>query len=550
MVRVLLYVYTTGGVALTKTWTTVTTSSGLSDRYRTQGWWDGQTMPSVLTDALAASASRTFQVHSLDRPWRGTIADVAVLARRLAAGLRRRGLGPGDPVAFQLPNSVEAAAAFYGLAMLGAVLVPVGHMYGTSEVRHALRESGARAFIVGNWREPGFPFDVLPDDGPLEYVIAVGDRPVPKGVVSFDDLIEAAPIHQPAVVDPAQPAVIGWTSGTTGSPKGVLLSHRAMCAETRSHMAPMMSGLSDRLASTSPVAHITGMLVSVLVPPLLSNDIHLLDYWDSTRVLELMTAESLSAGTGAPLFLASLLDNPLCTPAHHALIKASSLGGAAVTPGLVNRADALGIVAMRGYGCTEHPSISLGRVTHTLAHRANSDGRVCAGVDVRVVGDDGVDVAAGEPGELLTRGPDLFCGYTDPSLNDDAFDHGWYRTGDVGHLDGAGHLTIVDRKKDIIIRAGMNISAAEVEAALISMPQIADVAVVAAPDPRTGEHACAFVRPAPGCEVPTVPHVREHLARAGIAKYKWPEEIRFHPADFPRTAAGKVRKTDLRAVLT
>ena len=527
------------------------TAAETSDRYRTEGWWDGQSMPTLLADALAASAAHGFRVHSRDRPWRGTIADVDLLARRLAAGLRRRGVTAGDAVAFQLPNSVEAAAAFYGLAMLGAVIVPIGHTSGTSEVRHALRESGARALIVGNWREPGFAFDALTDAaaGPLEHVVVVGDLPAPGNVVTFGDVVESAPIDRPAVVDPALPTVIGWTSGTTGSPKGVLLSHRAICAETRWHMSPMMSGLPDRLASTSPVSHVTGMLVSVLVPPLLGREIHLLDYWDSSRVLTLMTAESLSAGTGAPLFLASLLDNPLCRPAHHGLIRAASLGGAAVTPDLVQRADALGIVAMRGYGCTEHPSITLGDVTHDLAHRAHTDGKVCVGVEVRIVGDDGTACAAGAPGEVLTRGPDLFCGYTDANLNHDAFDDGWYRTGDIGRLDDEGFLTIVDRKKDIIIRSGMNISAAEVEAVLISMPQIADIAVVAAPDPRTGEHACAFVRPAPGCAAPTVTQIREHLARAGIAKYKWPEEIRSHPTDFPRTAAGKVRKADLRALL-
>jgi acyl-CoA synthetase len=544
-------VYTTGGVALTKTWTTVTASPELTDRYRSRGWWDDQTLPSLLADALNASASRRFCVHSLDRPWRGTIGEVAGIARRLANGLRMRGIGPGDPVAFQLPNSVEAAAAFYGLAMLGAVLVPIGHTAGVRELRHALRESGARALLVSNRRKHGFAFDALADDdaGLLEHVVAVGDGFAPVGVVSFDDLVDVAPVDDVARVDPAQPAVIGWTSGTTGSPKGVLLAHRAMCAETRWHMSPMLSGLAPRLASTSPVSHVTGMLVSVLVPPLLGRDIHLLDFWSPARVLELMTAESLSAGTGAPLFLSSLIDSPLCTPAHHALIKASSLGGAAVRPELVTRADALGIVTMRGYGCTEHPSISLGDVSHTLARRAFTDGKVCAGVEVRVVREDGSDSAAGESGEVLTRGPDLFCGYTDPGLNADAFDRGWYRTGDIGRLDQEGYLTIVDRKKDIIIRSGMNISAAEVEAVLTSMPQIADVAVVAAPDSRTGEHACVFVRPATGCETPTMAQIQTHMAKAGVAKYKWPEEIRPHPADFPRTAAGKVRKAALRSLL-
>jgi acyl-CoA synthetase (AMP-forming)/AMP-acid ligase II len=546
-----LYVYTTGGVALTKTWTTVTASPELSDRYRSRGWWDDRTLPTLLADALDASASCRFCVHSLDRPWRGTIGDVAGIARRLANGLRLRGIGPGDPVAFQLPNSVEAAAVFYGLAMLGAVLVPIGHTAGARELRHALRESGARAVLVDNWREHGFAFDVLADDdaGPLEHVVAVGDGFAPAGVIPFDNLVDVSPVDDVADVDPAQPAVIGWTSGTTGSPKGVLLAHRAMCAETRWHMSPMIKGLSPRLASTSPVSHVTGMLISVFIPPLLGRDIHLLDFWDSARVLELMADESLSAGTGAPLFLASLIDSPLCTPTHHALIQASSLGGAAVRPELVTRADALGIVAMRGYGCTEHPSISLGDVSHTLAQRAFTDGKVCAGVQVRVVREDGRVCAAGEPGEVLTQGPDLFCGYTDPSLNVDAFDDGWYRTGDIGRLDEEGYLTIVDRKKDIIIRSGMNISAAEVEAVLTSMPQIADVAVVAAPNERTGEHACAFVRPATGCTAPTMAQLQAHMAKAGVAKYKWPEEIRSHPADFPRTAAGKVRKADLRTLL-
>jgi acyl-CoA synthetase len=536
---------------MTKTWTTVETPAELAERYRSHGWWDGETLPTVLATALSGSGPREFRIHSVDRPWRGTIADVDTLARRLAGGLRRLGLGPGDPVAFQLPNSVEAAAAFYGLAMLGAVLVPIGHSSGITELKHALRESGARALLVATWTESGFPFDILTDRGApeLEYVIAVGDRAVPDGVIRFDDFVGVDPIAGPADVDPAQPAVIGWTSGTMGSPKGVLLSHRAMCAETRWHMSPLMAGLAPRLASTSPVSHVAGMLVSVLVPPLLGREIHLLDYWNPARVLELMTAESLSAGTGAPLFLASLIDHADCTPAHHRLIKASSLGGAAVTPALVLRADALGIVAMRGYGCTEHPSISLGDVTHTRAHRAYTDGKICAGVDVRICDDEGRDVALGHDGEVLTRGPDLFCGYTDSDLNADAFENGWYRTGDIGRLDDEGHLTIVDRKKDIIIRAGMNISAAEVEAVMISMPGIADIAVVAAPDPRTGEHACAFVRPNPGHAAPSIAQMRVHMAASGIAKYKWPEEIRSHPADFPRTAAGKVRKADLRAML-
>jgi acyl-CoA synthetase len=529
----------------TITWTTVDPAAELCERYRANGWWDDRSLPTLLHDALTQSGSKTFRVHSRDRPWSGTVADVTSLARRLAGGLARRGISAGDPVAFSLPNSAEAAALFYGLALLGATLVPVGHTAGPRELNHALRESGARALVISNRSGRPFAFDSLP---PVEHVVAVGGAPAPPSVTDFDDVVAGAPLDEPAQVDPMLPAVIGWTSGTTGDPKGALLSHRALCAEARAHMSPMMAPRSRPLASTSPIAHVTGMLVSVLVPPLLGQEIHLLDYWDAGEVLDLMTTESLSAGTGAPLFLASLLDHPGCTARHHDLIEMSSLGGAAVPAELVLRAGHAGVVAMRGYGCTEHPSISLG-MPHDPAHqRAHTDGKPCAGVDIRVVDDDGTDVPAGARGEIYSRGPDLFCGYTDPDLNTAAFDGDWFRTGDIGWLNDDGYLVIVDRKKDIVIRAGMNISPAEIEAAMTSMPQVADVAVIAVPDARTGERACAFVRPTPGSKVPSIDQVRHHLATAGVAKYKWPEEISCHRDDFPRTSAGKVRKTELRAV--
>ncbi|MDT5048254.1 MAG: acyl-CoA synthetase [Mycobacterium sp.] len=527
------------------TWATVDPAAELCERYRANGWWDDRSLPTLLHDALTQSGSKMFRVHSRERPWSGTVADVTLLARRLAGGLARRGISAGDPVAFSLPNSAEAAAVFYGLALLGATLVPVAHTAGPRELNHALRESGARALVVSNRSDRPFAFDSL---SPVEHIVAVGDGPAPAAVAAFADVVAGAPLDEPAQVDPRRPAVIGWTSGTTGDPKGALLSHRALCAETRAHMSPMMASRSRPLASTSPIAHVTGMLVSVLVPPLLRQEIHLLDYWDAGEVLDLMTTESLSAGTGAPLFLASLLDHPACTPRHHELIEMSSLGGAAVPAELVLRAERAGIVAMRGYGCTEHPSISLGMPCDPAHQRARTDGKPCAGVDVRVVDDDGADVPTGTQGEIYSRGPDLFCGYTDPELNTAAFDDGWLRTGDIGWLNDDGFLVIVDRKKDIVIRAGMNISPAEVEAAMVSMPRVAGVAVIAVPDARTGERACAFVRPVPGGDAPTIDEVQQHMSKVGLAKYKWPEEIRCHRDDFPRTPAGKIRKTELHAV--
>jgi non-ribosomal peptide synthetase component E (peptide arylation enzyme) len=169
-----------------------------------------------------------------------------------------------------------------------------------------------------------------------------------------------------------------------------------------------------------------------------------------------------------------------------------------------------------------------------------------AGVELRLVGADGREVGQGEPGEIRSRGPDLCAGYTDPALTASVFDaEGWYASGDIGVVDADGYLTITDRKTDIIIRGGANISAAEIEELLTAMPGVAEVAVVAAPDPRLGEHACAFVRPRPGTAVPDIDAVRRHLESAGLARPKWPEELRI-VEDFPRTPSGKIRKFVLR----
>ena len=165
---------------------------------------------------------------------------------------------------------------------------------------------------------------------------------------------------------------------------------------------------------------------------------------------------------------------------------------------------------------------------------------------MRTVDEDGTDVGVGRPGEILTRGPDRFAGYTDPTLTAEAVDEeGWFRTGDIGVLDEDGYLTITDRVKDIIIRGGENVSAAEVEQLLAHMEGVAEVAVVAAPDERLGEHGCAFFRMQPGREPPDLAALRAHLQSAGLARQKWPEEIR-SVDELPRTASGKVQKFVLR----
>jgi acyl-CoA synthetase len=211
------------------------------------------------------------------------------------------------------------------------------------------------------------------------------------------------------------------------------------------------------------------------------------------------------------------------------------------------RAEGLGISVVRSFGSTEHPSITGAKHEEPKEKRIRTDGHPLAGVEIELRDDDGKLVAQGEPGEIWSKGPDCFIGYTDPVLTKASFDEdGWFGTGDVGVLDEDGYLSIVDRKKDIIIRGGENVSALEVEDLIVRLPGVAEVAVVAAPDPKLGEHGAAYVRMQPGHDAsPSLEQMREHLGASGLAKQKWPEEIHL-VEDFPRTPSGKIQKFVLR----
>jgi acyl-CoA synthetase (AMP-forming)/AMP-acid ligase II len=291
------------------------------------------------------------------------------------------------------------------------------------------------------------------------------------------------------------------------------------------------------------------MLGGLLSPLVWQFPIHFMDVWDPGEVLRAMAEADLAAGSGSPFFLSSLLDHPDCTPEHIQRIRHVAIGGSAIPEALAERATGLGISIIRGYGSTEHPSTTGASHDEPLEKRLYTDGRRHPGVEVRIVDDEGRDLQSGQDGEVFSRGPELFVGYTDPMLTKEAIDDdGWFATGDIGHLDDDGWLTITDRKKDIIVRGGEKVSAAEVEQLLYRMPGVAEVAVVAAPDARLGEHGCMFVRLVPGAPAPDLANVRQHLEAAGLARQKWPEEICV-VEDFTRTPSGKIKKHVLRTEL-
>lgn len=523
-------------------WSLRNVPAELASYYAEHGWWDSRSLGEFMDAALRETQSLPFVVHSDLRAWRGTIGEVAASARSFARWLAQRGIGAGDVVVMQLPNWMEAAAVFWGAAYAGAVVVPVVHFYGTKELDHILRVSTPSLLITPDrFGRIDYRENLAELVGELELTWAIVGEPdsaLPSGAIAFHSVFDGEPMSEPIAVDPNSPAIIAFTSGTTRAPKGVIHSHRSIGFEARQSAAISPAGGPAPITG-APVGHFIGMLSAFLGSLVRKVPINLLDVWDPSKVLRLMATEQIGLTGGAPYFFTSLLEHPDFTAEHLALMPAAGLGGSPVATAFARRLAGLGIEVMRCYGSTEHPSITGCTFDEPEYKRLTTDGHPLAGVEIRL----------DEQGQIFSRGPDLFLGYTDSSLTTDAFDDdGWYRTGDIGILDDNGFLTITDRISDVIIRGGENISAQEVEELLLGLATVAEVAVVAQPDVQFGERAVAVVRPFDGGHRPGLDDIRAHLASVGLARQKWPESVRI-VTDFPRTPSGKIQKFRLRAQL-
>jgi cyclohexanecarboxylate-CoA ligase len=500
-------------------------------QWRASGAWTDET----LLDRLARADGA--QLAIVDGDVRLTIEDVREQSARVADGLREAGVVPGTVIAMQLPNWWEAVVLCWAAWRCGAIVSPITPTLRAREVGFILRQSGARIAVVPHeFRGTDYPA-LVGSTGFAGTVLEVrGGHALPVSDAGLPDVI--------AGVDDR--AVILWTSGTTSDPKGVVHTHQSLRAEADTIAAAHEMRAGEPLLLPMPVTHVAGLTYGVLLPVTSGITAVLMDTWEPGRALELVEHEHIAVMISTPVFMRTMIDHPRFASTDASSLRLFSLGGAGVAPSMVREGTReLDCWCKRTYGSTEYPTLTTGLLGDDPERDATTDGRLIAGSELRIVDPQTVaDVPPNELGELLVRGPEMFVGYLDPSLDRDAFvEGGWFRTGDLARSDGS-YLTIVDRLKDVIIRGGENVSAQEVEALLVTHPSVTEAACVAAPDAVMGEEVCAFVIAADG-ETPVLDELRAHLLEHGLARFKLPSRLVVRP-DLPRTASGKVQKAPLR----
>ena len=466
-----------------------------------------------------------------------TNVDQQRAANRFANALRRRGIGPGDRVVVMLPNCPEVLAAYGAITKLGAVVVPVVFLLGPEEVRHILAHSGARVLVTSSdlaWKAEGW-------EGTL--VLVGGDA---GGALTWDELMTAETDGFETVERaPGDLAVILYTAGTTGQPKGVALSHANLVSNARSAASLYELDRTQWSLAVLPLSHSYGLTL-MNAGHLLGTRAVLLRWFNPELVLETIQRHRVQQMAGVPTMFVYLLNYPGAEDFDTSSMKAWGSGAAPLPVEIVEPFEKkFGGRLLEGYGLTEaSPVVSAHR--YSGERRLGSVGQPIPGVEVAILDDDDRPRPAGEVGEVCVRGPNVMLGYYRmPEETARTIRQGWLHTGDMGRLDADGFLYIVERKKDLIIRGGFNIYPREVEEVLYAHPAIAEVAVIGAPDPLMGEDVLAFVVRKHGASVTAEALIA--FCQDRLAKYKCPKQVRFVDT-LPKSPIGKILRKELRAL--
>jgi long-chain acyl-CoA synthetase len=493
-------------------------------------------------DILPAAAARFGDKVALITSTRTlTFSELDDLSDRVAAALAARGIRPGQPVSLYAQNRWEWVVAYHGVLKAGAVVNPVNVMLTPEELAFVLRDCGAGAVFTSAEQAPRV-LELTRELPELNTVVSFGEV---AGAVSFAELLMADGPRPQVDVDPAAPSTIGYTSGTTGHPKGAVQSHRAVllnCALT----ATMHGRTQDDVVVTPlPAPHVYGNVV-INGTFLAGGTVVLMERFAPGEALRLIGEHRATMFEGVPAMYAMMLAEPGLADADLTSLTRCTVGGQTIPTSTIERwQQRSGAPLIELWGMTEISGLG---TTHAL-HAPPVPGSIgvsLPGVEVRIadLGDVGRDAAPGEPGELMVRGPIVMIGYHgSPEATAETIEpDGWLHTGDIALMDETGHVFVVDRRKDMIITGGYNVYPAEIERVLAMHPAVAMVAAGPIPDPIKGELACAYVVLAEGAsttEEELISYAGEHLAA-----YKRPRAVRF-VASLPATSTGKIMRREL-----
>ena len=503
-------------------------------RYRNEGWWRRDR----LSDDVARWAlNRADALAVVDEHQRITWRELWHRARATAAALAGHGVDRGDIVSSQLPNGADVVVLHVAVELVGGIHNPLAVQFREHELDQVYGLLGSRLVIhPGTWHDVDYAAVHAHTNAAADHrVVPASDV---LGIVEAD----GAPNASPAV--PEDGAYILNTSGTV-SMKGVLHSHEEAQYSARTVAEIVGLGNDDVVMCAVPMSWGAGLCWGVRFALFAGATLVSMERWDPRRAVELIDKEGGSFIYGPPTMARDLVD--LADEWRPASPLKMICAGAPIPRQMcVDARERLGLSLIPGYGQTEHLHSALGRLDDPIAKLTGSDGRALPGVQLRAVDDAGNVCGPGEPGELQCRGPNVALGYYHQAdLTAEMFrPDGWQLTQDLGTFDADGYLRVVGRKRDIIIRGGLNVSPREVEELLLRLPEVRDAAVVGYPDARYGERICAFVVPTGGA-APTVSEVAAALTEIGVAKYKHPERIETLD-ELPLTTTGKVRHQALR----
>jgi long-chain acyl-CoA synthetase len=477
--------------------------------------------------------------------------------RKLAAGLRALGVQPGDRVAVLALNSFRYLELYYGIPRMGAIIVPLNHRFAPAELVYTLNDSGSVALVVDDALAP-VADRILPELRTVQNLIIAGSGPVPAGMHGYEGLLDLAEgcAVEDAQPDPNDVAGIFYTGGTTGNAKGVMLTHANLHANALHVLIHFGYQPGDNYLHVPPMFHLADGPTSFALT--MVGACHtILRSFNPIALLETIQRERVTHCILVPTMVNALIQVPTIAEYDLASWKRVFYGASPMAPEVLKQAmRLLPCDFVQAYGMTEaapgltvlsaedHREIARAEPGSPMARRVTSCGQPMVGVDVRVVNAAGKEVAPGEIGEIVARGPNVMKGYwnraeeTAYGLRD-----GWLHTGDLATVDEGNYIYIVDRLKDMIISGGENVYSTEVEAALYAHPAVLEAAVIGVPDPTWGERVHAVVVLKPNHQA-TADEIVE-ICRARFAGYKVPRSIEFSDA-LPKSGAGKILKRALR----